>query len=82
MIGQNEGLPNITGSFVPWGYRWSLNPQGAFSQSKDNAPAYEETGADWGSQIEFDASRSNGIYGASNHVTTVNLTIKYWKRTA
>ena len=82
MIGQNEGLPNITGSFVPWAYKNGLDPTGAFSQSKENVKAYKEVVFYEGSQINFDASRSNSIYGASNHVTTVNLTIKYWKRTA
>lgn len=32
--------------------------------------------------MNFNASRSNKIYGASEHVTPINYTIRIWKRTA
>ena len=75
------GLPNITGSFEPWGYRNSLSPSGVFSQSGTNLSAYDTTGAKKGSQINFNASKSNPIYGKSDTVqppaVCVNYIIKY-----
>ena len=35
----------------------------------------------WGG-LEFDASKSNSIYGKSNHVTPVSMAVKHWLRLA
>lgn len=74
---KEAGLPNITGSFVPWAYQNSLNPSGAFSQSYTNVSAYDEYGANKGSQINFNASQSNSIYGNSDTVQPPALTMVY-----
>ena len=79
---QNEGLPNITGAFAD---RCLMN---AGSSYNNGALFYKDVGGnrqaaggtDWsgGMAIGFDASRSNGIYGASSHVTPVNQAINYF----
>lgn len=74
---KEAGLPNITGSFVPWAYQNSLNPSGAFSQSYTNVSAYDAYGANKGSQINFNASQSNSIYGNSDTVQPPALTMVY-----
>ena len=76
-----EGLPNITGSFMVDPYVANgvgvHSQTGAFFETRDNAKhyaAYEAptnmTGVTVGN---FDASRSNSIYGASAHVTPKNV---------
>ena len=74
---KEAGLPNITGSFVPWAYQNSLSPSGAFSQSYTNVSAYDAYGANKGSQINFNASQSNSIYGNSDTVQPPALTMVY-----
>lgn len=74
---KEAGLPNITGSFVPWAYQNCLTPSGAFSQSYTNVSAYDAYGADKGSQINFNASQSNSIYGNSDTVQPPALTMVY-----
>lgn len=66
------GLPDITGDVGIHG--WSLRPTGAFkvSSNKDKA-AY--TGQETAPTINFAASRSNAIYGASNTVTPPNFSL-------
>lgn len=78
---QSEGLPNITGMVrgARIGVNGSATTQGAFTTQ---AASYD-TGADWEggtnvTQINFDASRSNSIYGASEHVTPINMAINYF----
>ena len=75
---QEEGLPNITGSFTANRYAWGgIVGEGAL---------YGETiggqGADYGSggsnvKLLLDASKSNEIYGNSAHVTPENHAV-YW----
>lgn len=71
------GLPNITGSFIPWGYKNNLSPSGAFSQSKDNVSSFDIQGNTSGSQINFDASKSNAIYGNSDTVQPPSVVLLY-----
>ena len=73
---QAEGLPNITGTI---GLISGKNPvaDGAFSLSSNK---YAGIGS--GSEIDdyratFDASQSNSIYGASSHVTPVNMALNF-----
>ena len=91
LIGQNEGLPNITGSYYAFSgrYEWNYyNPiygeAGAFyldgRTSSNDAYMMQNQGISKG--VSFDASRSNKIYGNSSHVTPTNMTYKIWKRTA
>jgi hypothetical protein len=63
-----EGLPNITGKIIPYtGYGGTS--EGAFFST----PYPDSRTASWGSgatnYTSFDASRSNVIYGSSEHVT-------------
>ena len=84
---QGEGLPNITGSITSnaLGVRESASVSGAIyngdytlyaAQQTDRPNLYKNL------NIQFNASRSSAIYGASTHVTPVNSTIRVWKRTA
>lgn len=80
---QAEGLPNITGA----AYGRAV-VDGVFTAEGalyDNAnypgqqisDAYIET-ANSNQGISFDASRSNEIYGASEHVTPINMAVNYF----
>lgn len=70
-----EGLPNITGSFTSQ-YTISKNDgstsKGAIvTPNNTSASKYGSSDAatDWGRGFNFDASKSNAIYGKSSHVT-------------
>lgn len=76
---QTEGLPNITGTFNPDGLYSNENISGAFFNSGARARRAVGSGTDNSSyQINFDASRSSAIYGASSHVTPVNMAVNYF----
>lgn len=80
LIGQNEGLPNIKGSVSS--HNNSLaGGEGVFSveNAQGPAPSGDVLGF-FGRKAIFDASKSNKIYGRSDNVTTMNLSVKYWKR--
>ena len=82
LVGQNEGLPNITGEvyFANGGFLAPRNT-GAFS-SKGDHDGYlsgESSGYN-GKTMVFKASDSNSIYGNSSHVTPSNLSIRIWQR--
>lgn len=63
------GAPNITGTFNPDGYYSNENISGAFSNPGTRARRAVGTGTDSTSyQINFDASRSNSIYGNSTTI--------------
>lgn len=77
---QQEGLPNITGSYAASRNVWT-NPSvtGAFAQSTylgDNGSDYGSNGGNY--NINFDASGSNEIYGASAHVTPINQAVNFF----
>lgn len=57
-----ESLPNITGACVPWGYRSTLLPTGAFGQEDTNKSAYAASDNGAGSTLTFDASRVSSTY--------------------
>ena len=85
---QVGGAPNITGGLGFGGYR-SINGDhknawwGAGYESAFTASIGPSTNAAWGTvTTEFDAGRSNSLYGASEEVRPVNSTIRIWKRTA
>lgn len=87
---QSEGLPNITASSDQFddtsGWTSTMSLQGAFYNIKRSGVTGRVTG-DSGSGVQwyrfgFDASRSNSIYGSSQHVTPVNTSIRLWERTA
>ena len=72
---QAEGLPNITGKVTADGR--NIITEGAFELV--DTKAYGRT-SDYDSMryYNFDASRSNAIYGSSEHVTPVNMAINYF----
>lgn len=89
LIGQNEGLPNISGiqDFRGMSGGASINlggGYGAFSGYSFGSSSHtqvDKTGTgSAATRVTFDASRSNSIYGANTHVTPVNATIKVWQR--
>lgn len=78
-----EGLPNISGKFVT-----TRNGAGVQQAS---GPFTAERGSDWGPDWEsgvanygfnFDASKANPIYGASEHVTPENTSMFLYYRVA
>ncbi len=82
---QQEGLPNITGcagkaikaSRVPFDITES---NGAFSMGNETG-ARGATYPDWEypwHYLNFDASKSNAIYGKSAHVTPINQAVNYF----
>lgn len=87
LIKQAEGLPNITGTI---GTAGTSNPSqhnsGAFGKGNNMGIANNVAGGPYAQEHvykqEFSASRSNLIYGASDHVTPENYSIRIWKRTA
>lgn len=73
---QAEGLPNITGTVDVCDDRAS-GYSGAFYKNGNSSPNCTDSG--WaGTQAGFDASKSNAIYGASEHVTPVNMAVNWF----
>lgn len=83
---QSEGLPNITAQLTSNSGRDGWTAYGALKTSINQANysygSYKDSGAGRIMTMNFDASNSNLIYGASEHVTPVNTAIRIWKRTA
>lgn len=76
---QNEGLPNITGQTQAQdGYLRTPNASGAFQTILTNGSSRSGDGGQSAAYSTFDASRSNSIYGASNHVTPINMAVNYF----
>ena len=74
------GLPNITGR-LDFSARHNVGSRGAFSMSYSSTTGY------WNSSdgilyiyANFDASRSNPIYGASTTVQPPAVTVRYYIR--
>lgn len=93
LIGQSEGLPNITGSiknsggsndqFLTDSSSEGITSKGALSITNYVSRKSMSNGTDSYSSpvgFKFDASRSNSIYGNSNHVTPSNLSVRMWQR--
>lgn len=78
---QAEGLPNITGAIgnlnkVYWN---NATQSGALAVNSDNGRyAYGDERVTQSNGFTFDASNSNSIYGASNHVTPVNMAVNWF----
>lgn len=82
LIGQSEGLPNITGEvyFANGGF---LAPRvtGVFSYKGDHDSYLTGDSSGYnGKTLAFNASDSNSIYGNSEHVTPINASVKVWQR--
>ena len=75
---QAEGLPNITGE-TPAGRYGSNAVSGAFSTI--GSDFIYDGGSDSNNNFglrKFDASKSNELYGASEHVTPINQAVNYF----
>jgi microcystin-dependent protein len=77
---KSAGLPNIRGSSTTNGHAGLLRPNytvsGAFVAGKYDSNAYDLGSSD-SYLLEFDASQSNAIYGASTTVQPPALTCRY-----
>lgn len=81
------GLPNINGNILGYGDRMGFGGEdGAFSathkQSRIPSMGDEVPGYTSDVRIEFDASRSNAIYGKSSTVQPQAYKVHFWIRTA
>lgn len=83
------GLPNITGKSETvdsdTGWMSSMGLSGAFTNTDIGKKGYATTNSpgkyEW-YRFEFDASKSNEIYGASDTVQPAAYVVAYWQRTA
>lgn len=73
---QAEGLPNITGN-VDFTRCQINSANGAFRLTESRTAIGANSNVPTG-LVSFDASRSNPIYGASEHVTPINQAINYF----
>lgn len=77
---QAEGLPNITGEFACAGM--SIGSGGYSATGALTSAPNSYSGSDgYGSNktgIGFDASQSNSLYGASEHVTPINQAVNWF----
>jgi len=73
---QAEGLPNIEGTIDVCDDRAS-HYTGAFYKNGEISPNCTDSGSS-NTRAGFDASRSNAIYGASEHVTPVNMAVNWF----
>ncbi len=75
---QDEGLPNITGSFQVKAGASASNWTGAFYAG--DSITSDQYGGSFGRTYvtEFSAEKSSDIYGASSHVTPVNQAVNYF----
>lgn len=79
------GLPNITGKFSDYDGCGSTlrGASGAFAFAGNYDSETKSAGSDdWGKWINFDASRSNSIYGRSSTVQPPAYVVNIWVRTA
>lgn len=93
LVGQSEGLPNITGKILSSGgsndqfladsTTASLSVEGAlYITSYRSTSAMANGNEDYKTPrgLGLDASKSNAVYGASLHVTPINASVKIWQR--
>lgn len=83
-VGENvdAGLPNIMGSFYGDDYSVSSGVTGAFREKTvtKTGQHFESIEGNVKYKIDFSASRSNSIYGASDTVQMAAHFVIYWKR--
>lgn len=75
---KEAGLPNITGTFGSWPIP-AIYKSGAFSLTTLGGQ-YIDSGLGGGGHVygNFDASKSNPIYGSSTTVQPKSMTVKYY----
>ena len=75
---QAEGLPNITGIFNNFEHIGG-NASGAFTFTNIGGNgAGGSGGRHKNGKVDFNASRSSSVYGASSHVTPINQAVNYF----
>lgn len=75
---KEAGLPNITGTFGSWGNPM-MRESGAFSLTMLSGKYIRSDNAGGGHVYgNFDASKSNPIYGSSTTVQPKSMTVKYY----
>lgn len=74
---QEEGLPNITGSLSSL-HAYRPAGEGAITISITGAGPADVAGSGKSCNETFDASKSNEIYGASEHVTPINQAVNFF----
>lgn len=82
---KEAGLPNVTGKFSNYDRCGStiMGVSGAFSFAGNYDSCTKSAGSDdWGKWINFDASRSNAIYGRSDTVQPPAFIVNIWQRIA
>lgn len=86
---RSAGLPNITGH-AEFGYTNStislpvIHPAGALSSTNSGREGgfFSGNGGNQNTQLSFNASESNSIYGSSNTVQPPSYLVRAWVRTA
>ena len=79
---QTGGLPNITGTFDRPERNGVAPTSGVFYNPNQGGSGYARDEPISSANVGFNASRSSGLYGASEEVRPVNSAIRIWKRTA
>ena len=75
---QAEGLPNITGIFNNFEHIGG-NASGAFTFTNIGGNGAGGSGGRHSNgKVDFNAARSNALYGASEHVTPINQAVNYF----
>lgn len=84
LVKQSEGLPNIDGTLY-----FDISTSGTSGYGALSDTYYNNTSGIIGiggvgkmAILKINASKSNPIYGKSDHVTPENYTMRIWKRTA
>ena len=96
IIGQGEGVPNIVGQMAGVYNSYTRydgeDYKGAFAPttygSSNNEPIAAGCNYDYRSRTKFNAAYGeihngtyyNHVYGKSDHVTPLNITLRYWRR--
>ena len=74
-------MPNITGEAkAPYRSVWGGAPTGAFYVVKNTQNAFDGLENQAMDPIGFDASRCSDIYGKSNTVTPLSMSVQYFIR--
>jgi len=75
---QDEGLPNITGEMQLADDRQTSFSDAFYLKTEGSSPNSTDSGTMNDKRLGFDASKSNAIYGASQHVTPVNQAVNWF----
>ena len=89
-IVQREGIPNIIGEFYVSSAQGGSSAQKAFKVRGQSGNSITGIGSSWYNvTFDFDASKGetkadgtlkNDVYGKSDHLEPMNITVRLWKR--